>query len=65
MMGVHSVSRFRDQAHGEYQEASAGMARLGEVPFEWVLPGHGQPVRLPPDAMQRELALLVDRMSLS
>jgi hypothetical protein len=30
--------------------------------FEWLLPGHGDRIRLPAEEMQRELAVLVDRM---
>lgn len=38
------------------------MARLAEYRFEWVLPGHGQRVHLPPDQMRRELQRLVQAM---
>jgi glyoxylase-like metal-dependent hydrolase (beta-lactamase superfamily II)/ferredoxin len=38
------------------------MARLLAHKFEWVLPGHGQRVHLPPPEMHRQLAALVERM---
>jgi glyoxylase-like metal-dependent hydrolase (beta-lactamase superfamily II)/ferredoxin len=45
-----------------WTEQTESMARLGEFRFEWVLPGHGQRVQLPSEAMQLELAALVERM---
>jgi hypothetical protein len=38
------------------------MERLLGFTFNWVLPGHGQRVRLPADEMRRQLAELVGRM---
>ena len=35
------------------------MRRLAQFRFEWVLPGHGQRVRLPPDEMRRQIIELV------
>jgi glyoxylase-like metal-dependent hydrolase (beta-lactamase superfamily II)/ferredoxin len=46
-----------------WEEQARSMAKLQGFPFEWVLPGHGQQVTLPPTVMRRELALLIDRMS--
>lgn len=48
-----------------WADQTRSMERLRVLSFEWVLPGHGQQVRLPPDVMHRELALLVARMSAS
>jgi glyoxylase-like metal-dependent hydrolase (beta-lactamase superfamily II) len=39
------------------------MHRLAGFPFEWVLPGHGQRVRLPRDEMRRQMTDLVARKS--
>jgi glyoxylase-like metal-dependent hydrolase (beta-lactamase superfamily II)/ferredoxin len=39
------------------------MRRLAAVSFEWVLPGHGQRVRLPQDEMRRHMEALVARMA--
>ena len=38
------------------------MAKLLNFRFEWILPGHGQRVHLPPGKMHRELVDLVRRM---
>jgi hypothetical protein len=38
------------------------MARLAGYSFEWVLPGHGQRVRLPAEEMRRQMLDLVERM---
>ncbi len=38
------------------------MARLCSLPFEWILPGHGQRIHLPPEEMRRQMKGLVDRM---
>lgn len=38
------------------------MARLLDYTFEWVLPGHGQRIHLPANAIRHELAALVERM---
>jgi glyoxylase-like metal-dependent hydrolase (beta-lactamase superfamily II)/ferredoxin len=39
------------------------MRRLARFSFEWVLPGHGQRVRLARDEMRRRMEELVERMS--
>jgi hypothetical protein len=38
------------------------MARLADYQFEWVLPGHGQRVRLAPEEMRKQMSGLVERM---
>jgi hypothetical protein len=38
------------------------MKRLAGFEFEWVLPGHGQRVRLPVSEMRRQLLDLGERM---
>jgi len=45
-----------------WAEQTRSMARLREFTFEWVLPGHGERVKLPPDRIQEELEALVARM---
>jgi len=45
-----------------WSDQTKSMAKLQHFTFEWVLPGHGQRVKLPADVMQQELAALVDRM---
>jgi hypothetical protein len=38
------------------------MERRRALAFDWVLPGHGQRIKLCRDVMQEELAALVKRM---
>ena len=38
------------------------MGRLAADRFEWVLPGHGQRVRLPADEMRRQIERLAEAM---
>jgi glyoxylase-like metal-dependent hydrolase (beta-lactamase superfamily II) len=38
------------------------MGRLAEFAFEWVLPGHGQRVRLPAEEMRQQMRDLVTRL---
>lgn len=38
------------------------MRRLTNFRFEWVLPGHGQKVKLPADEMRKEVEELVGTM---
>jgi glyoxylase-like metal-dependent hydrolase (beta-lactamase superfamily II) len=45
-----------------WDEQCVSMHRLKRYGFEWVLPGHGQRIRLSREAMQQQLAGLVDRM---
>jgi glyoxylase-like metal-dependent hydrolase (beta-lactamase superfamily II)/ferredoxin len=45
-----------------WTEQTESMGRLQNFTFEWVLPGHGQRVKLLPDEMKRELTALVERM---
>ena len=45
-----------------WPEQAESMARLADFRFEWVLPGHGQRVRLPADEMRAEVLRLADEM---
>jgi glyoxylase-like metal-dependent hydrolase (beta-lactamase superfamily II)/ferredoxin len=45
-----------------WAEQTTSMAKLRHFTFEWVLPGHGQRIKLAPARMQEELAALVERM---
>lgn len=45
-----------------WREQTRSMARLLDFNFEWVLPGHGQRIKLAPEEMRRQLAALVERM---
>lgn len=46
-----------------WPEQTKSMERLCNVPFEWVLPGHGQRVHLPVSTMRGKLELLVEQMT--
>jgi glyoxylase-like metal-dependent hydrolase (beta-lactamase superfamily II)/ferredoxin len=55
----------RDYCWYSWRRQTESMRRLADHRFEWVLPGHGQRVRLPADEMRRQLLELVDRMAAS
>jgi glyoxylase-like metal-dependent hydrolase (beta-lactamase superfamily II)/ferredoxin len=45
-----------------WPQQAESMARLADYSFEWVLPGHGQRVRLPAAEMRAEILRLADEM---
>jgi glyoxylase-like metal-dependent hydrolase (beta-lactamase superfamily II)/ferredoxin len=57
------LSASRDYCWDSWQDQTGSMERLLNSTFEWILPGHGQRVRLPPDDMKAKLIALVERMS--
>ena len=46
---------FRSACWYSWSEQIRSMERLLDYSFEWVLPGHGHPIHLPPDAMHASL----------
>ena len=60
--GSGTLGAFRDYCWYDWSEQTRSMERLLEYRFEWVLPGHGRRIHLPPDRMRAELAALVARM---
>jgi glyoxylase-like metal-dependent hydrolase (beta-lactamase superfamily II)/ferredoxin len=58
-----TLEAYQDYCWHSWRRQTASMARLAEYRFEWVLPGHGQRVRLPQDQVQRQMRQLVQRMS--
>ena len=46
---------FRSACWYSWSEQIRSMERLRDFRFEWVLPGHGRPVHLPADEMERSL----------
>lgn len=54
---------YHDYCWHSWSEQLKSLARLLDFRFEWVLPGHGQRVRLPADAMYRELWRLVEQIA--
>lgn len=49
----------------DWKEQARSMERLLEFSFEWVLPGHGGRLKLPPARMRAELEALILRMKSS
>lgn len=60
--GQRRLSASRAYCWYSWAEQTKSMARLRHFTFEWVLPGHGQRIKLAPERMQEELAALVERM---
>jgi glyoxylase-like metal-dependent hydrolase (beta-lactamase superfamily II)/ferredoxin len=56
------LAAFPDHCWHSWGEQIESMQRLTRLRFQWVLPGHGQRVHLPPEEMQQQLAELVDAM---
>ena len=46
---------FRSACWYSWSEQIRSMERLRDYSFEWVLPGHGRPIRLPREEMERSL----------
>ena len=57
-----SLYASRDYCWDSWSDQTRSMARLLDYSFEWVLPGHGQRVKLAVAEMHRQLAALVERM---
>src|SRR5262249_9108443 len=57
------LEAFHDYCWYSWPRQLESMRRLARYSFEWVLPGHGQRVRLPRDEMRRQMEGLVARMS--
>jgi glyoxylase-like metal-dependent hydrolase (beta-lactamase superfamily II)/ferredoxin len=53
---------FRNACWSSWSEQIRSMERLLAYRFEWVLPGHGRPVRLDADQMHEQLAMCVQWM---
>lgn len=53
---------FRNACWYSWTEQLRSMERLLDYSFEWVLPGHGRPIRLPRDAMHASLERCVQWM---
>jgi glyoxylase-like metal-dependent hydrolase (beta-lactamase superfamily II)/ferredoxin len=56
------LQAFHDYCWHSWPRQVESMRRLAEFGFEWVLPGHGQRVRLTGDEMGRQMTELVGRM---
>lgn len=58
-----TLGAFRDFCWYDWDEQTRSMEKLRGRRFEWVLPGHGGSLHLPPDRMSAELSALVGRMA--
>jgi len=58
----HILDAWRLACWHSWTEQTASMQRLLDESFEWVLPGHGNRICLPRDAMREQLQALVERM---
>ena len=56
------LTAFKDYCWYSWPQQAGSMARLAAYRFEWVLPGHGQRVRLPADEMRRQVERLAESM---
>ena len=56
------LSASEDYCWYSWPQQAESMRRLADYRFEWVLPGHGQRVRLPAAEMREHLETLVQRM---
>ena len=56
------LDAFEDYCWYSWPRQIESLRRLGEYRFEWVLPGHGQRVRLDAAVMQGQMRELVERM---
>ena len=60
--GRHRLSASEDYCWNSWPKQIASLARLLDVTFEWILPGHGQRLHLTSEAMREELRNLVERL---
>lgn len=56
------LEAFEDYCWFSWEQQGQSMERLAAHRFEWVLPGHGQRIRLPAAEMKREMTRLVQSM---
>lgn len=59
------LEAYRDYCWYSWRRQTESMGRLAEFNFEWVLPGHGQRVRLTSAAMAEQMHALVAQMKSS
>jgi glyoxylase-like metal-dependent hydrolase (beta-lactamase superfamily II)/ferredoxin len=60
--GARQLDASREYNWWSWEEQIRSLARLVPLKFEWVLPGHGERVHLPPDEMRQQLQQLVERI---
>jgi glyoxylase-like metal-dependent hydrolase (beta-lactamase superfamily II)/ferredoxin len=60
---TQQLAAYHDYCWHSWPEQVDSLRRLLEYSFEWVLPGHGQRVRLPRSEMKRQLSQLVEQVT--
>jgi len=60
---LRSLNAGRDVCWYSWEEQTRSMAALKQFRFEWVLPGHGERVKLPVEEMRGQLTDLAGRMN--
>jgi glyoxylase-like metal-dependent hydrolase (beta-lactamase superfamily II) len=53
---------FRDYCWYSWSEQKKSIAKLADYTFEWILPGHGQRVKLPAGEMKEQIEALSERI---
>ena len=59
---LHGLNAGRDVCWYSWEEQTQSMAALTQFSFEWVLPGHGERVKLTAEEIQKQLRELTERM---
>lgn len=59
---LQQLDAFCDYCWYSWEVQKKSMGKLTQFSFEWILPGHGQRVRLPSAVMHDQLIALVERM---
>jgi glyoxylase-like metal-dependent hydrolase (beta-lactamase superfamily II)/ferredoxin len=59
---IGQVYAFRSHCWYSWTEQTASMERLTGFKFEWILAGHGDRVKLPPEQMSNQIQRLVETM---
>ena len=55
----NALHAYRDVCWHSWRQQTESLAKLERYSFEWVLPGHGQRIRLPRDEMRWQMKRLV------
>jgi glyoxylase-like metal-dependent hydrolase (beta-lactamase superfamily II)/ferredoxin len=59
---INGLSAHRSVCWFSWKAQTESMERLAKEPFEWILPGHGNRVFLPPFEMKNAMAKLINQM---
>lgn len=60
--GEQHLAASEDYCWYSYKQQGESMKQLSSYSFEWVLPGHGQRIRLPANEMKQQIIRLVGQM---